>query len=274
MSDSPHVIDVDEAGFQGQVIDRSHEVPVVVDLWAEWCGPCRTLGPMIEAAVTARDGEVVLAKVDVDANPRIAQSLRVQGIPQVFAFKDGKAVSQFTGVIPQPQLDAFLDDLVPTAADRAVVRAADLPPEDAEVELTRALAAEPDHLGAAVALARLVVDHDPDRARELVAAHRPDPAAEAVVTQASLASDGHGDVDALRAEVASGPDDGARRLALGRALAARGEHDEALEHLLTAVEAGGETKDAAREQLVGLFGILGDDPRVPAARARLSRALF
>lgn len=274
MAHAPHVIDVDEAGFQSQVIDRSHEVPVVVDLWAEWCGPCRTLGPMIEAAVDARGGDVVLAKVDVDANPRIAQSLRVQGIPQVYAFKDGQPVDQFTGVIPQPQLEAFLDALVPTPADRAVSRAAELPPEDAEAELTRALELDPDHLGAAVALAKLVVDRDPERARELVTPHRPDPRAEAVITQATLASNGHGDVDSLRAEVLANPDDGALLLTLGRALAARGEHDEALDHLLRAVEVGGETKDEAREQLVALFGVLGDDPRVPAARARLSRALF
>jgi len=274
VSSSPHVYDVDEAGFQAQVLDRSHEVPVVVDLWAAWCGPCHTLGPMLEAAVDARGGQVALAKIDVDANQQIAQALRVKGIPQVFAFKDGKAVNQFTGVIPQQELDAFLDALVPTEADRAVARAEDLPREDAEVELLRALESDPDHRGAAVALAQLVVDDDPERALELIAPHRPDPGAEAVVTRANLASNGGGDVEALRAELETRPDDGRLLLDLGRVLAARGEHDEALEYLLASVEAGGETKDEAREQLVALFGILGDDPRVAPARTRLSRALF
>jgi putative thioredoxin len=274
VSSSPHVIEVDEASFQTEVVERSRDVPVVVDLWAAWCGPCRTLGPMIEAAVDSRGGEVVLAKVDVDANPRIAQSLRVQGIPQLYAFKDGQPVSQFTGVIPQPQLEAFLDALIPTEADRAVARAAALPREDAEVELQRALELTPDHRGAAVALAELLVEDDPVRALELVAQHRPDAAAEAVATRAELARNGVGDVEGLRAELSARPDDGAVLLDLGRALAAQGEHDEALERLLAAVEAGGATRDAAREQLVALFGMLGDDPRVPAARARLARALF
>lgn len=274
MSSSPHVFDVDEAGFQSQVLDRSREVPVVVDFWAAWCGPCRTLGPMLEAAIDARGGKVLLAKLDVDANPRIAQAFRVQGIPQVYAFKDGEAVDQFTGVIPQPQLEEFLDRLVPSAADVAVERAASLPHEDAEAVLRQALADEPDHRGAALALAQLLVDADPDAAIELVTPHRPDPAAEAVVSRVELVRNGSGDVEALRHQLAERPDDGELLLQLGRTLAARGEHDEALDQLLQAVEVGGETKDAAREQLVALFGVLGDDPRVPPARARLARALF
>ncbi len=269
------LIDVDDASFQAQVVDRSHDVPVVVDFWAAWCGPCRTLGPMLESAVEARGGEVVLAKVDVDANPGIAQTFKVQGIPQVYAFRDGKAVSQFTGVIPQPQLDGFLDALVPTAADRLVSNAGGMQPSDAEVALRDALALDPAHKPAALALADLVVEQDPETALELVAAHRPDPAAEAIVSRASLAADGVVDVEALRRDVADQPDKGDALIRLARALAARGGYDEAVEHLLRAVERGGDARDAAREQLVALFGMLGDtDPRVAAARPRLARALF
>jgi putative thioredoxin len=272
---APLAVDVDEADFQTAVLDRSHEVPVVVDFWAAWCGPCRTLGPMLEEAVAARDGEVVLAKVDVDRNQALAQAFRVQGIPQVLGFRDGKVVAQFTGVVPPPQLTAFLDELAPSEADRAVVRARALDGEARETELRRALELDPSHREAAVGLADLLVDRDPDAALDLVAPHRPDPAAEAIVTRAELARDGGGDVDALRARVDGGAADGEALLTLGRALAARGEYDEAIGRLLAAVELGGDTREPAREQLVALFGVLGDaDERVRAARPRLARALF
>jgi putative thioredoxin len=272
---APLVVDVDEAGFQSAVLDRSHEVPVVVDFWAAWCGPCRTLGPMLEEAVAARNGEVVLAKVDVDRNQALAQAFRVQGIPQVLGFRDGKVVAQFTGVVPPPQLAAFLDELTPSEADRAVVRARALDGETRETELRRALELDPSHREAAVGLADLLVDRDPDAALDLVTSHRPDPAAEAIVTRAELARDGGGDVDALRARVDGGAADGEALLTLGRALAARGEYDEAIDRLLAAVELGGDTREPAREQLVALFGVLGDtDERVRAARPRLARALF
>jgi putative thioredoxin len=272
---APLVVDVDEADFQTAVLDRSHEVPVVVDFWAAWCGPCRTLGPMIEQAVAARGGEVALAKVDVDRNQGLAQAFRVQGIPQVLGFRDGKVVSQFTGVVPAPQLEAFLDELAPSEADRAVVRARALDGDARESELRRALELDPGHREAAIGLAELLVDRDPDAALSLVAPHRPDPAAEAVATRVELARNGGGDVDALRARIDGGGADGEGLLALGRALAARGEYDEAIDRLLAAVELGGDTREPAREQLVALFGVLGNtDERVRAARPRLARALF
>lgn len=107
------VKDVDEASFQQEVIERSKEVPVVVDFWAEWCGPCRTLGPAIEQAVTAREGKVELAKVDVDSNQQLAAAFRVQGIPAVKAFVDGHMVDEFTGALPPAQINAFLDKIIP-----------------------------------------------------------------------------------------------------------------------------------------------------------------
>jgi putative thioredoxin len=269
------VFDVDEAGFQAAVLDRSHEVPVVVDFWAAWCGPCRTLGPMLEQAVDARGGEVLLAKVDVDRNQALAQAFRVQGIPQVLGFRDGKVAAQFTGAVPPQQIAAFLDQLAPSAADRAVATARALTGDDREAELRRALELDPGHREAAIGLADLLVDRDPDAAFDLVVPHRPDPAAEAIVTRVELARGGGGDVEELRHRVEAGTVDGDALLDLGRALAARGEYDEAIERLLAAVELGGDTREPAREQLVALFGVLGDgDERVRAARPRLARALF
>ncbi|MBS3942169.1 MAG: tetratricopeptide repeat protein [Actinobacteria bacterium] len=272
--DLPLVYDVDQAGFEAQVIERSHAVPVVVDFWAAWCGPCRTLGPMLEQAVQARGGRVVLAKVDVDANQGLAQAFRVQGIPQVLGFRDGKVVAQFTGAQPAAEIERFLDGLVPSEADVLVKQARALPREQAEATLRLALEADSSHREAAIGLAELLVDTDPDAARDLVTPHRPDPAAEAVMTRLDLAGDA-GDLDELQAAVDRGDADDATLLALGRARAANGEYDAAIEHLLAAVGIGGEHREAAREQLVALFGVLGDaDDRVRAARPRLARALF
>jgi putative thioredoxin len=272
---SPVVFDATDADFQTAVIDRSHRTPVVVDLWADWCGPCKQLGPMLERAVTARGGDVVLAKVDTEANPGVAQAFAVQSIPAVFGIRDGRVVAQFVGVRPEAEIARFLDDLAPSEADRAVQRARALHGQEREAELRRALELEPTHREAAIGLGDLLVDRDAEGAIELVTPHRPDPAAEAVVTRAELALGGGADLDALRADVdGGGRRDGAALLELGRALAAAGRYDEAIERLLAAVELGGEEREPAREQLVALFNVLGDDDRVRAARPRLARALF
>src|ERR671938_1418219 len=114
------VIDVTEQDFQQEVIDRSHQIPVVVDFWAEWCGPCRALGPVIEKAVAERAGQVELVKVDTDANPRISAAFRIQSIPAVKAFKDGKVVDEFVGALPPAQVEEFFNRLVPSETDRLV----------------------------------------------------------------------------------------------------------------------------------------------------------
>jgi putative thioredoxin len=276
LSDLPSLVvfDATDADFQTAVIDRSHDTPVVVDLWADWCGPCKQLGPMLERAVTARGGEVVLAKVDTEANPGVAKAFAVQSIPAVFGIRDGRVVAQFVGVRPEAEIARFLDDLAPSEADRAVQRARVLHGDEREAELRRALELEPSHREAAIGLADLVVDRDAAAAVELVTPHRPDPAAEAIVTRADLALGGGADLDVLRAGVTGDRRDGAALLELGRALAAAGEYDEAIDRLLAAVELGGEGREPARGQLVALFNVLGDDERVRAARPRLARALF
>jgi putative thioredoxin len=146
-------MDVTDATFQAEVIARSSTVPVIVDLWAEWCGPCKTLGPMLEQTVAATNGAVELAKVDVDANPRIAQSFAVQSIPAVFAIKDGKVVDQFIGAVPQDQITAFIDRLTPAPSEvDTLIAAGD------ELSLRKVLQLEPGHAAATEGLARLLID--------------------------------------------------------------------------------------------------------------------
>lgn len=274
MSDAASVIDVDQADFAAEVVERSHQVPVVVDFWAEWCGPCRTLGPALEKAVTDREGAVVLAKVDVDRNPALAQQYRVQGIPAVKAFRDGQVVAEFTGAIGPPQIEAFLDQVVPTRADQLVAAGRTASPDAAEAQYREALELEPDHRAAALALAELLVGRDPGAALDLVTPHRPHPDAERVAARAELGAS-VGDLDELRTAADASPDDPEAVIGLARALAAGGAFEEAIERLLDAVRRGGDVREPAREQLVSLFSILGDDHEVVrSARPQLARALY
>lgn len=147
------MVDVTDATFERDVLDRSVEVPVVVDLWAEWCGPCRTLGPIIERVVAATNGKVELVKVDVDANPRVSATFNVQSIPAVFALRDRRVVDQFIGALPEAKVKEFVDRLAPSLSEAdTLVAAGD------EASLRQALELQHDHHGAVIALADLLVD--------------------------------------------------------------------------------------------------------------------
>ncbi len=182
------MVDVTDATFEEEVLKRSSEVPVVVDLWAPWCGPCRTLGPIIEKVVDATEGAVALAKVNVDENPAISGSFQVQSIPAVFALKDGKVVDGFIGALPEQAVAEFVAKLVPTPTE------ADLLVEEAEREgteepLRRALELQPDHQGAILTLARMLVGRgEPEEAIALLGRIPETPETRHLLAEARLAS--------------------------------------------------------------------------------------
>jgi putative thioredoxin len=175
--------DVTEASFQKDVLDRSHEVPVVVDFWAEWCGPCRQLGPALEAEAGKRGEDVDLAKVDVDSNQGLAGQFGVQGIPAVKAFVDGAVAAEFTGAIPPVRVKEFFDGLAPSEADR-------LAASDDEASLRRALELDPGQSDAAVKLGRLLLaSGEPDGARAVLEPFEADFTASGLLARIELGAD-------------------------------------------------------------------------------------
>jgi putative thioredoxin len=247
-------MDVTDSTFQTEVIERSHAVPVVVDFWAEWCGPCRQLGPVIERAVAERAGKIELAKVDVDANPVIARTYRIQGIPAVKAFRDGDLVAEFVGAQPPAAVDEFLDSLLPSEAD-GLVENGD------EQSLRSALELEPRRPDAAVALARMLYARgEADEALELLGR-----------IPGSFAADGLAARISLERPVANGTPD------LSDAFAAldAGDQERALDLLLTALPSADGAKDDIRRVVVGILDELGvEHPLARESRRRLASALY
>jgi putative thioredoxin len=244
------IIDVTEETFTRDVIERSRQVPVVVDFWAGWCAPCRALGPILERLAQEANGSWILAKVDVDANPRLAGALEVQGIPAVRAFKDGREVAEFTGALPEPSVRDWLAQLGPSPADIAYDEGTALEAAgrlDAAAERYRqALAEAPAHAEASAALNRV------ELAQRAANLDRSDLERRAAA----------GDIDAI--------------LDLADLEAQSGDFDAAFGRLVDALRiTGGDDRERIRQRLVALLDVPPpDDPRVNAARRAMASALF
>jgi putative thioredoxin len=248
------IFDATEADFQTTVVERSKDLPVVVDFWAAWCGPCRTLTPLLEQAVAKMGDKVVLAKVDVDDNQSLARDHGVRGIPAVKAFRGGHVVDEFVGTLPVAAVEQFVHRLVPSEADE-LVAAGD------ESSLRRVLELEPRRADAATALARMLLERgDTQGALELVEPIVGDFVADGLAARARL-------------ELLSADSDGKIRVALDAL--SRNDAERALDHLLSAFgDSEEEERELIRKAMVGVFTELGaDHPLVSAYRKRLATAL-
>lgn len=267
------VVEVTEATFQAEVIDRSFQVPVLIDLWADWCQPCKQLSPILERLAAEAGGTWILAKIDVDANPRISQALQVQSIPTVFAAIGGQLVPGFQGALPEPQVREFVGALVKAASQAGLSGAvADATDEETSAEVP----VDPRFSEAEAALEAGQFDLAAKRYQAILDAEPANTEAALALRQVRLLERLQGIDPKLVARAETAPDDVPAQLAAADYALSRSDVDGALGRLLGLVRrVSGDDRDAVRERLIEYFDLLGpDDPRVAPARRALANALF
>jgi putative thioredoxin len=282
MATEQTVHDVTDVTFQTAVIEESKTRPVVVDFWAPWCGPCRILGPIIERVAEEFAGDVVLLKLNVDDNQQSAMQYRVQGIPAVKAFRDGRVVNEFTGALPEPQVRAFFQSLAPTAADRAATEAEQLLTSGdvagAEARFNEILAETPDDPKAVIGLANILANRDElEDAENLLKRIPADRQAKVMRHQLFLERYARKHVgEDLHGEAIANPRDPRTRYRWGLMLAAGGDYIGALGELLESVRYDKTWEDgAARKSMLAIFEILGMDSTITRDyQRRLENVLF
>ena len=286
-STSEFIVDLKQEQFQSEVIERSHTTPVLVDFWAPWCGPCRSLSPVLEKLAGEYAGAFLLAKINTDENPDLALTFQVRSIPQVVLFQEGQAVDQFAGAIPEAEIRRFLKPYCPTEVDKLFALARGKldarQKEEARGLLEQVVDREPQHSAARLALAKLLIEQQqPEQARSHLRAipfladekEAADRMEQVIGFQADC--EAAGGQASLRETLEKNPQDLAARMALASCLAAAGQHREALEEFLAVVARDKHyRKDSARKAMLAVFSLIGERSDLAEEfRRRLARTLY